>query len=126
VSTNLEERNLIMDGKTLGILALAGFGLFALNNQQQADGNAALTPAQDVTADDAGLSGLGAVQSYYTPSQWYDAGQYVKIFIPFQTRAVPVGSNTMQSQFLYGGRWYTMQNLFRVWNPIRSLPSWMR
>jgi hypothetical protein len=116
-----------MDGKTIGLLALAGFGLHALSKQQQEDGDAALKPSQDVVTDDAGLGGLGAVQSgYYTPSQWFDAGQYVKILVPFQARSVAVGSNTYQQQFLYNGRWYTMQNLFRVWNPIRSLPSWMR
>jgi hypothetical protein len=112
-----------MDGKTIGLLALA-FGLYALNNQTPA-GDAALTPAQDVTADDAGLSGLGAT-SYYTPSRWYELSQYVQVYIPFPTRSVAVGSNTYQQQFQYGGRWYTGQNLLKIWNPVRQLPSWLR
>ncbi len=69
---------------------------------------------------------------------WLDLNQYLKIYIPFQQRTVSRGavrdvygraipnSGSAELQFLYNGQWYSVQNLLRVWNPIRSLPSWAR
>jgi len=119
-----------MDGRALGLLALGGLALLTVNSQAQNSvqgGEIELTPSQDDGEPAAGMGALGSTQGgYYAPSQWFDAGQYVKIYIPFPTRSVRVGSNSYQQQFQYGGRWYTVQNLFRVWNPIRQLPGWLR
>jgi hypothetical protein len=87
-----------------------------------------LTPvAPEGGADAHGLAGLqGSGNAPYAPSGWYDASSYVRILIPFQSRSVRTGGNSYGTQFLYNGQWYDMQRLFRVWNPIRALPSWMR
>lgn len=58
--------------------------------------------------------------------RWVYVSDDVAVYIPFQARSVSTGTNSATFQYLYNGKWYTAQNLLKVWNPIKRLPSWLR
>lgn len=125
-----------MDERLLIPLGILGFLLFASSggNANAASGGSA--PVESDPADPSEASagatnpaGMGALDSY-SPSRWYQLSNFVQIYIPFQQRSVNtgggVGCGSAKVQFLYNGRWYDGQNLLKVWNPIRQLPSYLR
>jgi hypothetical protein len=114
------------DNSILWLLGLGAAALFLAPNVGALSAPAT-EPADLTPSDPEEVSGLGALgQTMVYPSNWFDLSGNVKILIPFPQRSVAAGAGLGKVQFLYNGRWYDGQNLLRVWNPIRSLPSWLR
>jgi hypothetical protein len=106
----------------LGVAALAAVA-GSVGGGDGAAADPVLVPSGDsaVLEPSPGLSGLGGANG-----GWYDLNAFLKINIPFPTRTVSGGVNSGKLQFQYQGRWYDGLNLLKVWNPIRTLPGWMR
>jgi hypothetical protein len=115
------------DSGTLLAIGAAAVGLWLMSNQKDQQSLAIPSPVVEPTGNTE-TDTLGDISSL-SNSTWFDAGQYVKIMIPFEQRMFAVNSrtgNVMEVRFLYRNHWMNFQTLFRYWNPIRSLPSWMR
>jgi hypothetical protein len=75
------------------------------------------------TMNYSGASGLGAPNNF--DGGWVPIGVNVQIYVPFR-KYNSDGGRYIIPKYLYNNRWYTIQELMRVWNPIRQLPSWAR
>ncbi len=77
------------------------------------------------TMNYSGASGLGGINTF--EGSWIPIpfGGSVQIYVPFRRVNFAEGSSIIP-KFLYNNRWYSIQQLLRVWNPIRQLPSWAR